>query len=170
MIRAATPGDAAAIAAFWNPLIRDTAVTFSPTEKTGAEIAAMIRERQAFLVAEQDGATLGFATYAQFRGGLGYAFAQEHTIILAPAARGRGVGRALMAALEDAARGQGHHAMIGGVSGSNPAGIAFHAAIGYREVGRLPEVGWKLGRWHDLVLMQKMLGSSHVQNREASLE
>lgn len=157
MIRSAQPADAPAIAAFWNPLIRDTAVTFSPLEKSEAEIAEMIATRQAFLVADAGQGPIGFATYAQFRSGPGYAFAQEHTIILAPEAAGRGTGRALMAALEQAARSHGHHVMVAGVSGSNPQGIAFHAAIGYREVGRLPEVGWKLGRWHDLVLMQKLL-------------
>ena len=156
MIRPAHPGDAPAIAALWNPIIRDTAITFNPQEKTSAEIAEMIVSRACFLVAEETGLQ-GFATYAQFRAGLGYAQSQEHTIILAPTARGRGMGRALMGAMETAARARGHHAMIGGVSGSNPEGIAFHAALGYRETGRMPEVGWKLGRWHDLVLMQKLL-------------
>lgn len=157
MIRPGIAADAPAIAAFWNPLIRDTVVTFSPLERSEAEIVQMMVTREAFLVATDGGAVLGFATYAQFRAGPGYAFAQEHTIILSPAAWGRGTGRALMAALEDAARAKGHHALIGGVSGSNPAGVAFHAALGYAEVGRLPQVGWKFGQWHDLVLMQKLL-------------
>lgn len=157
MIRAARAQDATALAAIWNPVIRDTAITFTPLEKTPAAIAAMIGERACFLVADEKGAVQGFASYAPFRNGPGYARTQEHSVILAPSARGRGIGRALMAALEAQARVAGHHAMIGGVSGSNPEGIAFHAALGYREVGRLPEVGWKLGRWHDLVLMQKML-------------
>jgi len=157
MIRPALATDAAAIADFWNPFIRDTVVTFNPVEKSSAEVAAMIAGREVFLVAEEGGVVLGFATYGQFRGGLGYAFAQEHTIILAPQAKGRGLGRRLMQALEAAARAQGHHIMVGGVSGSNPAGIAFHAALGYAEVGRVREAGWKFGRWHDLVLMQKIL-------------
>lgn len=156
MIRPATPADAPAIAAFWNPLIRDTVVTFNPVEKSESEIAGMIATREGFLVADQGG-ILGFATYAQFRGGLGYAFAQEHTIILAPAGQGRGIGRALMTALADHARAHGHHILMAGVSGSNPAGIAFHAALGFAQVGRIAQAGWKFGRWHDLVLMQKML-------------
>ena len=157
MIRPATAADAPAIAAFWNPMIRNTVVTFNPVEKTPAEIATMIATREAFLVADDGGEILGFATYSQFRGGLGYAFAQEHTIILAPAGQGRGLGRALMDALADTARAHGHHILMAGVSGSNPAGIAFHAALGFAEVGRVAEAGWKFGRWHDLVLMQKML-------------
>jgi phosphinothricin acetyltransferase len=62
-----------------------------------------------------------------------------------------------MAALEREARAAGGHTMIGGVSTENPAGLAFHAALGYREAARLPEVGFKFGRWLDLVLMQKRL-------------
>ena len=161
MIRAATQTDAPAIAAFWNPVIRDTATTFNPVEKTPDDLAAMIRDRQAaghgFLVAERQGQVVGFASYAQFRGGVGYARTMEHTIILSPAAQGAGLGRALMAALEDHARTGGAHSLIAGVSAENPAGRAFHAAIGFAEIAILPQVGHKFGRYMDLVLMQKFL-------------
>ena len=161
LIRPATAADAPAIAAIWNPIIRDTVVTFNPVEKTEGEIAQTIESRSAlnqpFLVALDGPQIQGFATYFQFRAGLGYARAMEHTILLAPEARGRGVGRKLMAALEDHGRKAGISCLIGGVSGSNPAGIAFHAAIGFVETGRLPRTGYKFGRFHDLVLMQKLL-------------
>lgn len=161
MIRDATPADAPAIAAIWNPVIRDTAITFNAAEKSDADIAAMIRTRQAdghgFLLAEEGGQTLGFATYAQFRGGVGYARTMEHTILLAPAAQRRGLGRALMTALEDHARAGGAMSLFAGVSAENPAGRAFHAAIGFAEVAILQRVGFKFGRTMDLVLMQKFL-------------
>ncbi len=160
-LRDATAPDVAAIAAIWNAEIRDTSVTFNSVEKTPDEVAAMIRQRQeaghAFIVAEESGNILGFATYAQFRGGAGYARTMEHTVILAPGARGRGLGRALLAAVEEHARAGGAHSILAGVSGENPAGIAFHAALGYREVAVLPQVGRKFGRWMDLHLMQKFL-------------
>jgi phosphinothricin acetyltransferase len=161
MIRPAEPRDLAAIMAFWNPMIRNTTVTFSSEEKTPEGLTRMIADRRAagaeFLVAEEAGQVLGLATYAQFRGGNGYAHAMEHTIILAPEAQGRGLGRALMTALERHARAAGAHVLVAGVSAENAAGIAFHAAVGFTETGRMPEVGRKFGRWLDLVLMQKTL-------------
>ena len=160
-IRPATQADCAAVAAIWNPIIRDTLVTFTTALKTPEGLTATLGEKaaagHAFLVVEEGGAVLGFATYGQFRSGPGYARTMEHTIILGAPARGRGVGRALMTAIEDHARAGGAHALFGGVSAANPAGRAFHAALGYREAAVLREVGFKAGQWLDLVLMQKML-------------
>ena len=83
MIRAATPGDCAAIAAIWNPIIRDTLVTFTTAEKTAAELEAVLSTKAAeglpFLVAEMAGSIAGFATYGQFRVGPGYARTMEQT-------------------------------------------------------------------------------------------
>jgi phosphinothricin acetyltransferase len=157
IVRAALEGDAAAIAAIQNPMIRDTAITFNSQEKTLAEIAASIRDLPCFLVAEEDGRILGFVSYVQFRRGVGYARTVEHTILLAPEAKGRGVGRGLMSAACDTARAAGIGSIWAGVSGENPSGVAFHAHIGFEEVARLPKVGFKFGRWMDLVLMRKWL-------------
>lgn len=160
MIRPATPQDAPAIAAIWNPIIRDSLVTFNAAEKSDAEVAALVdragQDGRAFLVAD-DGGLLGFVTYVQFRNGIGYRHSMEHTIILSPAARGRGTGRALMAAMETHAAQRGAHVMVAGISAENPDACAFHAAIGYRHVAVLPEVGRKFDRWLDLVLMFKRL-------------
>ena len=160
-VRPAAPADAGAVAAIWNPVIRDTAITFNSVEKTEGELAALIAERHAAghgaFVAEVAGRVAGFAFYGQFRGGVGYRHTMEHTIHLSPKARGQGLGRRLMAALETHAAAAGAHAMIAGVSGENPGGRAFHAAIGYQPLAVLPEVGRKFGRWMDLHLMRKPL-------------
>lgn len=161
MIRDATPADAAAIAAIWNPAIRDTSVTFNAAERSLSDISTMITDRQAaghaFLVAEASGRIVGFATYAQFRGGVGYARTMEHTILLSPDAQGTGLGRALLTAIEDHARAAGAISLFAGVSAENPAGRAFHTRMGYTEVAILQRVGFKFGRALDLVLMQKFL-------------
>jgi L-amino acid N-acyltransferase YncA len=161
VIRPARPSDAAAIAAVWNPVIRDTEITFNAAEKTAEDIAGMIADKAAtghgMFVADQAGRVAGFALYGQFRGGVGYARTMEHTVILAPEARGQGLGPALMQAVEDHARAGGAHMIFAGVSSGNPAGRAFHARLGYVEVVTLRQVGWKFGRWFDLHLMQKCL-------------
>ena len=163
-VRDATARDAAAIANIWNPIIRETVVTFNPIERSAAEVAEMIATRQAtghaFLVIDLEGCVVGFASYSQFRAGLGYARCMEHTINLGPQAQGRGAGRILLRALEVHAAAAGHHVMVAAITGENAASIRFHAAMGYREVGRMPQVGWKFGKYHDLVLMQKFLSAA----------
>lgn len=157
-LRVATPADASGICAITNPIIRNSLVTFTTRERRPEEVARDIDARPGrCLVAEVDGKISGFAGYGPFRAGPGYRHTVEHSIQLAPAARGAGTGRRLMERLQEIARQEGVHAMIAGVSGANPEGIAFHAALGFREVGRVPEVGRKFDRWLDLVLMQKIL-------------
>ncbi|MDX8347621.1 GNAT family N-acetyltransferase [Cognatiyoonia sp. IB215446] len=155
MIRPATPADAAAITEIWNAVIRDTTITFNPTEKTASEVIALIAKDA--LVWDEEGQTLGFARFFPFRAGEGYKHTVEHTIMLHRDARGRGAGRALLTALCDLAKAQGLRNMIAGCSAESPAAIGFHAACGFQTVATLPEVGFKFGRWIDLVLMQKRL-------------
>lgn len=157
ILRDATAADARAIAAIWNREIRDGVSTFNTIEKELSALKAAIASEAVFLVAVDAGAVVGFATFGLFRGGPGYANTMEHTIYLAQAARGKGVGQALMTRLEDEAKARGVHVLVAGVGGENSGGIAFHKAIGFAEVGRLPEVGRKFDRWMDLVLLQKLL-------------
>ena len=155
MIRPANPSDAPAIAAIWNQVIRETTITFNPVEKSVGEVETLIAKD--CLVWDENGAAKGFARYFPFRGGEGYRFTVEHTIMFAPDVHGRGAGRALMEALCAHAKAAGKHSMFAGCSAENAGAIAFHARLGFREVATLPQVGFKFGRWIDLVLMQRML-------------
>ena len=159
-IRAADESDSKSIAGIWNLVIRASVFTFNSAEKSEDEIRRMISEKRVvghpMLVAD-NGDVTGFATYGQFRQGVGYLRTMEHTIHLLPGERGKGNGRALMQRLESIAQREGIHSMIAGISGENRGAVAFHAALGYTEIARLPQVGGKFGRWFDLVLMQKFL-------------
>lgn len=161
MPRAAVPADIPGILALWNPVIRDTAITFNSIAKTETMLAEMLAEKarlgHGFLVAEQAGQILGFAHYGQFRAGIGYAHSMEHTILVASSVHGQGIGRSLMHALQTHARAGGAHSLYAGISAENPLGRAFHAAIGFQDLATLPRVGYKFGRWIDLHLMQKFL-------------
>ncbi len=161
MIRPACAADAPALAAILNHWILHTSVTFNPVPKTPEDILATIADKaaagHAFLVAEDAGHIIGQAAYGQFRGGAGYRTCMEHSISLLPGTPRKGLGRALLTAIEDHARTAGAHQMIAGVSGENPDGQAFHTRMGYRPIATIPEAGFKFGRYIDLVLMQKFL-------------
>jgi phosphinothricin acetyltransferase len=62
-----------------------------------------------------------------------------------------------MERLQQVARSEGVHVLVAGISSANSGAIAFHSALGFAEVGRMPEVGHKWGQYLDLVLMQKIL-------------
>jgi len=157
----ASVDDAEAIIAIWNPVISETTVTFNSVTKSAGEVTAMIKDRrtagQAFLVARQGTDLLGFATYGKFRNGAGYVHTVEHTVILADHAKGKGVGRALLAALESHAHTNGVHSMIASVAAENTAAIAFHKAAGFTQVAYIPEAGRKFDRWLNVVFLQKIL-------------
>ncbi len=166
LIRPAISADLPRIVDIWAPVIRDTTITFSSELRSVQMVADLIEKRRAagreFFVAERETETaspvIGFASYDQFRSGNGYLHAMEHTIILAPEGRGGGAGRALMAAVNDHASAAGAHTMVAAIDGDNVAAQAFHAAVGFEHVGRLPQSGRKFDRWLDLVLMQKIIG------------
>ncbi len=162
ILRAALATDAPRIRDLWNNVIENTHFTFNFTPYTTDNIEEMIaqraREGAPFLVAQTPKSQfLGFATYGRFRAGSGYRHTAEHTVMLSPDAQRAGVGRALMAALEDHAKTHEIHVLVAGISGANPAAIAFHQALGFTQVGHMPQVGRKDQTWLDLILMQKLL-------------
>jgi L-amino acid N-acyltransferase YncA len=112
------------------------------------------------LVAEVDGAVVGFTAYEYFRGEgkwPGYRLTMELSIHVAESHWGRGVGRSLIDALVERARAAGIHVLVAAIDGANEASIRFHERLGFEVVGRMPQTGTKFGRWLDLVLMQRIL-------------
>ncbi len=159
MIRFADAGDADQIQAIWNDVIASSSATFTSEPKSKQTVAELIDTRPV-IVADHNAMAVGFASYGPFRAGPGYRYVAEHTIYLAPEAQGQGLGRRLMATLEQTAQDHGIDTLIGGIGGENEAAYMFHAALGFREVGRLPGLGAKFGNRYDLVLMQKNLDAT----------
>lgn len=112
-----------------------------------------------YLVAESNAGILGYAYAGPYRPRLAYRATVEDSIYLSPDARGRGIGRRLLAELIEAATQAGFRQMVGVIGDSDhQASIRLHAALGFRLVGVFEKVGWKHGRWLDSVLMQRKLG------------
>lgn len=160
MIRPATPADVPAITWIINQVIRDTSITVTSVEKSEQEVMAMMVERRALgheMFVANVGGVVGYASYAQFRASPGYSRTMEHSVALVAGGQGRGLGSALMSAVETHAKSAGAHVLIAAITADNSQSISFHKGLGYEHVGHLPQVGYKFGRYHDLVLMQKFL-------------
>lgn len=108
-------------------------------------------------VADLDGALVGYGSFNDFRSNQGYRFTVEHSMYVTSSVQRRGVGSVLLTRLIAEARRMNKHVMVGGISSDNVASIALHQRFGFVETGRMPQVGFKFGRWLDLVLMQKFL-------------
>lgn len=157
----ATAADVPGIAAILNDSIRHTTAVWYDTPKTMPEMqdwfAAKSHDGWPLLVARADGQVAGYATYGPFRPWPGYRATAEHSVYVGAGHRRAGIGRRLLQALVERAGRGGLHAMIGGIEAGNDASLRLHAALGFYEVGRLPEVGRKFDRWLTLVFMQRLL-------------
>ena len=107
---------------------------------------------------ESDGGELlGFASYGVFRAWPAYKYSVEHSVYVAAAHRGKGLGRRLMQQLIAAAQQQGYHTLIGGIDVDNRVSIALHAKLGFVHAGTIRQAGFKFGRWLDLAFYQLLL-------------
>lgn len=160
-VRAANQADLPAIRRLFNALIPTTTVAWRDDLADEAEVAAWFAERSAagdpVLVAEVDGEVVGYTCWGPFRRYPGYRHTRELTIHVDGEWHGRGVGRALIDALVEVASAAGVHVLVAGVDADNAESIAFHEALGFEVVARMPEVGRKFGRWLDLVLLQRIV-------------
>jgi L-amino acid N-acyltransferase YncA len=160
-LRPAVPADAPALAAIYNEGIAEREATFETRERSVDEAAAWIAEGLPFVVAEDDdGGIAGFARVSAYSDRCVYTGVGEHGVYVASAARGRGLGRALLAALCDAAERAGYYKLTSRVFASNAASRALHVAAGFEEVGIQRRHGRLDGEWRDCVLVERLLGEA----------
>jgi len=159
-IEDAQENDLPAITAILNHAAAHSTATWHEYPKSEAEMADWFAARKkdyAVLAAREGAELVGYASYGPFRAPSGYRLTAEHSIYVREDRRGKGIGKALLAALIERARGQGLRVLIGGVDADNALSIGLHKAFGFAESGRLPQVGRKFDRWLTLVFLQKNL-------------
>jgi len=160
-IREASKEDLNAICELQNHHILHTDDIYSEELKSLNELKSWfeIQKKDGFpiIVAEVAEVFAGFATYGRFRKRPCYSSTVEHSVYLSSGNQGLGLGRLLIEELIEIARRSGVHAMIGGIDSKNQKSIEFHKRLGFKEVGRIPEVARKKGKWLELVMMQKVL-------------
>lgn len=163
IVRDATLEDAEDILAIYNfAAVNTTAVwTDGPADLDSRREWIRARREAGYpvLVAMKGRDVLGFASFGDFRPFPGYRHTVENSVYVDARHHRLGIGRSLLAALIERATALNKHAMIAGIEAANGGSIGLHASLGFTEVGRMPEVGCKFGRWLDLVFMQKQLAN-----------
>jgi L-amino acid N-acyltransferase YncA len=153
-IRPMTHEDWPAVEAIYAAGIATGDATFE-TSPPGWEEFDRGRLREHRLVAVEDGEIVGWAALAPTSARECYVGVVEHSVYVAENARGRGVGRALMAALIAGADAAGLWTIQTSIFPENAASVALHERLGFRVVGRRERIARLGGTWRDTVLLER---------------
>ena len=159
-IRPAAEHDASAVARIYAPYVHDTAISFEETVPTQAEMAARIvksRSRWQWLVADLDGAVVGYAYGSQHRERAAYRWSVEVSAYVGRDHHRQGIGRALYGALFAELADKGYCNAFAGITLPNDPSVKLHTSMGFEPIGTFHSVGWKFGRWHDVAWFQRTL-------------
>jgi L-amino acid N-acyltransferase YncA len=161
-VRDATPADAQACADIYAPYVTDTAITFEtevPSVEAMAARIAAATATHAWLVAEDDGAVVGYAYGGPYKERAAYRWSCEVSVYVDRARQRTGAGRALYEALLERLAARGYRMAVGGMTLPNAASVGLHAAMGFETVGTYRRIGYKHGAWHDVAWTQRSLAS-----------
>jgi phosphinothricin acetyltransferase len=159
-VRPATAADLPAVDAIYNHYVTSSTSTFQTVPGTAAERLAWFEAHGAahpVTVAVDGDEIVGWGALSAYNRRQAYARTVEDSIYVRHDCHRRGAGRALLADLLERAGALGHHTVIAVCSADSAASVALHQAFGFVEKGRLAELGYKLGRWVDVVYLQRML-------------
>jgi phosphinothricin acetyltransferase len=158
MIADACRQDLAAILAIYNEVIRTSTAVYHELELSAERGESWFESKRAagfpFIVSKDTSGVTGFGTFADFRAPPCYRHTVEHSVHVRSDCRGKGIGRMLVIELMARAAAMQKHVMIAGIDADNVVSIKLHQSLGFSNVGHFHEVGFKFGRWLDLVFLQ----------------
>lgn len=159
-IRLALPEDFAAIAAIYNQAIAHGNITMDCDEYTAATVGAVVKklgDRGALLVATQTDRVIGWGIIKEYSDRAGYQVCCETSIYLDDQETGKGYGNYLQTVLINWVKTFNYHHIVAKILADNAGSIRFHQRFGFEIVGVQKEIGFLNGRWHDVVIMQRLL-------------
>ena len=167
-IEKATIDDAEELLAIYAPYVRDTAVSFEyvvPSVEEFADRILQISAKYPYIKAVEDGKIIGYAYANTFKGRKAYDWSVETTVYVRKDAKRNGTGRRLYECLEQSLRKMGVLNMNACIASAKVDdaflrndSMYFHSRMGFTEVGRFHNSGYKFGRWYDMIWMEKMIG------------
>lgn len=160
LIRPVTPADAADILRIYSPYIKNTAITFE-TEVPGMEEFAVkietIKKKYPYLVCEIGGKTVGYTYAAEHGARSAYKYSVDVSIYVDLNYQHKGVGKALYANLFEALKAYEFYTAYASITVPNEKSVRLHKAFGFYEIGTCHNVGYKNGKWLDVIWLEKPL-------------
>jgi phosphinothricin acetyltransferase len=153
-IRTAQASDATACADVYAPYVLESAVSFEESVPSTEEMASRIAAAHLWLVAESEGRVVGFAYGGRFHQRAAYRWAAEVSVYIDAAHHGRGLGRRLYGELIPALAEAGFCTLCAGITQPNEASNRLHESLGFQPVGTYARIGFKHGRWHDVLWLK----------------
>ena len=156
-LRLAQTPDLPDINAIYNHSVLYSTATYQTEPSSDAERAAWFAahgDRHPVVVAELDGRVVGWGSLSPYHHRAAFARTVEDSVYIHQDFHRRGVGRAILGELLKRAKEVGHHRIIAAISGDQEPSLALHESMGFTERGRLTEVGFKFGRWLDVVYLE----------------
>lgn len=160
MIRRAGARDNAQVAAIWNHEALHTTATTDTEPRTAAAQAAWLAAHTIdypVLVAVEADEVLAFGGLAPYRPKPSYRHTVEDSVYVKDGYRGKGLGAELLAALVARAAARGHHSVLARITSENAASLRLHKRLGFQRAGYERQAAFKLGRWLDVVTLQRLL-------------
>jgi phosphinothricin acetyltransferase len=159
-IRLARAADLPAINAIYNHYVLHSTCTYQEEPSTADERATWFAAHgpvHPVTIAESDGELVGWGSLSRFHARSAYRHTVENSVYVRHDLHRRGIGRVLLADLIERARVAGHHTIVALIDAGQPGSVAIHRAFGFEPAAHLKEVGFKFGKWRDVVYMQRML-------------
>ena len=160
MIRRAGARDNAQVAAIWNHEALHTTATTDTEPRSAAAQAAWLAAHTIdypVLVAVEAEEVLAFGGLAPYRPKPSYRHTVEDSVYVKDGYRGKGLGAELLAALVARAAARGHHSVLARITSENAASLRLHERLGFQRAGYERQAAFKLGRWLDVVTLQRLL-------------
>ena len=171
-IRDVLPEDAERIQEIYSPYVADTVISFEITVPDKSEMKKRIKKLLAnafpYIVAENEtGTVVGYAYADKFGEREAYRYSFIVSIYLDMEVQSRGIGQKLYDELEKRMKKMGIVQVLSAITGKNEKSLKFHEKNGFTKIGHFPNVGYKMGEWHDIIWMNKTISSiEEVQNRK----
>ncbi len=160
-IRLATAADLSAINDIYNHYVLTSTCTYQLEPETLEARTIWFeqhsRDTHPITVATVEKEVVGCGALSPFRPRAAYRHSVEASVYLRHDVHRRGIGKALLLDLIARAKSAGHHTLIGGASADQTASLKLQESLGFQRIGCLREVGYKFGRWLDVVYSQLML-------------